>query len=544
MGALTAARRRPVPVPVAPRTWLLRAAAAAIVVVALLPLGYLALRAAQGSDAALAVLRRPQTAWTVLRTLALMAAVTATAVALAVPLAWLTTSTDLPGRRAWSVALALPLVVPSYVSAYLYSAALGPRGSLGVALAPLGIERLPRVAGFVGAWLVLSLATYPYVLLTAQSALRRLDPALTEASRSLGRGPWATFLRVTLPGLRPSIAAGALLVALYTLRDFGAVSVLRFDALSQVIYLTLRASLDRPGAAMLSLVVVGITVAVLGLERLLASRAPRAAAATSRAAAVPLRVPLGRWRVAALLGCAATVLLALAVPGIELGFELGRGLVRGQVIDGGRLLGALRNSALAAGLAAAATVLAALPVAAAARSWPGGAGRWLGRLSYTGLALPPITVALAVVFLGLGVVPALYQTLPLLVFAYVVLFLPEAVGYDEAAFAQLSPGIEESARVLGRSPAAVFRTITLPLAAPGVAAGAALVFLTAVKELPATLLLGPYGFHTLATEVWSAATEGRQAQAAAPALALLIVASIPSAWLAFGWDRSRRRGGP
>lgn len=527
--------------PLPPRVWWLRAAALAVTALALLPLGYLVVRAAEGSDAALAVLRRPQTWWTVARTLGLMASVTASAVALAVPLGWLTTCTDLPGRRAWAIVLALPLVIPSYVSAYLFQAALGPRGSLGRLLVAAGLPTPPPVAGFAGAWLVLSLSTYPYVMLAVQGALRRQDPALAEASQSLGRGPLATFVHVTLPTLRPSIAAGALLVALYTLRDFGAVSVLRFEALSQVIYVTLRASLDRPGAAMLALIVVAITAGVLGLERALAPRRGRSAAASARAASVTPRVPLRAWRPAAVMACAAVAAAALAVPAIELGHALGRGLARGQAVDGLRLAGALRHTLLAATLAAAVTAAAALPVATAARGWPGRGGRWLGRATYGTLALPPITVALAVVFLGLGAVPWLYQTLPLLVFAYAVLFLPEAVGYDEAALAQVAPGVEDSARSLGRPPWAVFRTVTLPLAAPGIAAGAALVFLTTVKELPATLLLGPAGFHTLATDVWSAATEGRQAQAAAPALLLIAVAALPSAWLTFGLDRGRRR---
>lgn len=520
--------------------WPLRAVALAVTALALLPLGYLVLRAAEGSDAAVAVLRRPQTWWSVARTVGLMAAVTATAVALAVPLGWLTTCTDLPGRRAWAVALALPLVLPSYVSAYLYQAALGPRGSVGRLLAEAGLPGAPPLAGFTGAWLVLSLATYPYVLLVVQSALRRQDPALAEASRSLGRGPLATFARVTLPGLRPAVAAGALLVALYTLRDFGAVSVLRFEALSQVIYVTLRASLDRPGAAMLSLLVVAITIAVLGLERALAPRRARTGAATARAASVTPCLPLGAVRPAAVAACAVVAALALGVPALELAHALGRGWARGQLVDVARLGSALGHTLLAATLAAAVTALAALPVAVAARGWPGWAGRWLERASYGSLALPPITVALAVVFLGLGVVPWLYQTLPLLVFAYAVLFLPEAIGYDEAALAQIPPGVEDSARSLGRSPWSVFRTITLPLAAPGFAAGAALVFLTTIKELPATLLLGPAGFHTLATDIWSAATEARQSQAAAPALVLILVASLPSAWLTFAGGRLRR----
>ena len=177
-----------------------------------------------------------------LNSLGLAAATTATAVAIGVPVAWLTTRTDLPGRRLLTVLTALPLAIPSYVAALAVIAAFGPRGALARWLGPLGVEALPEVYGFAGAWLALSLSTFPYVTLTVRGALRRLDPALEEVSRSLGLGGWETFRRVTLPQLRPAIAAGGLLVALYTLADFGGVSLLRFDTFTRVIYVQYRGS--------------------------------------------------------------------------------------------------------------------------------------------------------------------------------------------------------------------------------------------------------------------------------------------------------------
>jgi iron(III) transport system permease protein len=181
----------------------------------------------------------------------LAAVVTAASVAVAVPLAWLTARTDLPGRRAWAVLAALPLVIPSYVGGFVLVSMFGPRGLLQDALAPLGVERLPEIYGLPGAALALTLFSYPYVLLTVRGALRGMDPALEEASRSLGSGGWATFFRVTLPQLRPAIVAGALLVALYSLSDFGAVSLLQFDSFSREIYTQYRSAFDRTPAAIL-----------------------------------------------------------------------------------------------------------------------------------------------------------------------------------------------------------------------------------------------------------------------------------------------------
>src|SRR5690606_37763801 len=193
--------------------------------------------------------------------------VTAAANAIALPLAWLTTRTDLPARRFWVIVTALPLAIPTYVGAFAMIGALGPRGMLQGWLEPLGVERLPSIYGFRGAFVVLTFFTYPYVLLTVRAAYRRLDPSLEEVSRTLGRGSFTTFVRVVLPQLRPSIAAGSLLVALYTLSDFGAVSMLRYDTFTRAIYVQYRGALNRGSAAVLGIVLVVLTIAVLAAEQ-------------------------------------------------------------------------------------------------------------------------------------------------------------------------------------------------------------------------------------------------------------------------------------
>ncbi|MBA2460195.1 MAG: iron ABC transporter permease, partial [Actinobacteria bacterium] len=237
----------------------------ALVTVALLllPLAYLVARAGSGGSRAWHVLWRRSTAELLWSTGLLVVGVTAASVAIGVTLAWLVTRTDLPGRRAWAVAGTLPLVIPSYVAAFCLLGAFGPRGLLQQLL---GVERLPEVYGYPGALLALTLSTYPYVLLLTAAAFRGLDPALEEAARGLGRTPVQTFRQVTLPALRPAISAGALLVALYSLSDFGVVSLMRYDALTRAIYLQYRALFDRTPAAVLALVLVALTALVLLVE--------------------------------------------------------------------------------------------------------------------------------------------------------------------------------------------------------------------------------------------------------------------------------------
>ena len=502
-----------------------------------LPLAYLVLRALGTGGEVWELLFRLRVLETLGRTALLALAVTGASIALAVPLAWLTVRTDLPLRRVWSVLTVLPLVIPSYVGGFVIVAALGPRGMLQQILAgPLGIERLPEIYGFPGATITLVLLSYPYVLLSARAALWGLDPALEETSRSLGHSTWATFFRVVLPQLRPAIAAGALLVGLYTLSDFGAVSLLRYEVFTYVIYLQYDAG-ARTLAAASSLVLVVLAVGVLVLEARTRGRSSyyRSTVGTVRP---PGMVRLGRWRWPALAFCGAVVLLALAMPMGVLGYWLARGVLAGESLGLG--WSTTFNSVYVSALAALVAVLAALPVAILTIRYAGWIGALLERITYVGFALPGIVIALSLVYFGANYVTPLYQTLGVLIFAYVVLFLPAAVGAARASLLQVSPRVEEAARGLGKRPHQVFASVTFPLMRPGILAGAALVFLITMKELPATLILGPIGFKTLATSIWSAAEAAFFAQAAAPALLLILASSVPLAFLMLRGGRLER----
>jgi iron(III) transport system permease protein len=502
--------------------------AVAVVALVLLPLAYLILRAGGGGLDALRVLERPGTVDLVVKTAVLVAAVTAGAIAVGLPLAWLVTRSDLPARRLIGVAAPLPLVIPSYVAALALLGAFGPRGLLQRLLeGPFGIERIPEIYGFVGAWLALTLSTYPYVFLLAAAALRGVDPSLEEAARALGRSRWGVFRRVTLPALRPSLGAGSLLVALYALSDFGAVSLMQYDALTRSIYLQYRSLFDRTPAAVLALVLVALTIVLLVLEERSRRgvRLHRSASGTERPAQI---VPLGRWRWPAFAFCAGIVSFFLVVPIAVLVYWSARAVDLGHGISFAweAALSSLSVSALAAGAA----VLAVIPVAFLAQRYSSGWTRALERLAFTGNALPGIVIALSLVFFAANYAEPLYQTLALLVFAYVVRFFPQALAGVGSALHAVNPRVEEAARSLGRGPVHVLVTVTVPLIRRGVLVGAALVFLNAMKELPATLLLRPTGFETLATEIWKYTSLGSYSRAAPPAL-LLILVSAPVVYL-------------
>ncbi len=516
---------------------MLTVAGGSVAAVALLPALYLVVRASgAGPGGFVEAVISSRTAGLLIRTTLLAVAVTGASVVIAVPLAWLTVRTDLPGRRLWVILTALPLVIPSYVGGYTFVAALGPRGIVQGLLEPLGLTRLPSIYGFPGAWLVLVLFTYPYVLLTTRAAIRGLDPALEEAGRSLGRSARATFFRVTLPQLRPAIVGGALLVALYTISDFGAVSLLRFDSFTRAIYLQYQGSFDRHVAAALGLVLVALTLLILTGEVRTRGRTTYHQV-HGGAVRRPQITRLGAWRWPIFAVCVLLVAVALALPMGVIGYWLVRGLQTGEPL---RLtFAAARQSLGASALGAGAALVCAWPVAVLSARFPGRLSHAVERISFTGYALPGIVVALSLVFFGARYAPAVYQTRTMLVFAYVVLFLPLATGALRSSLLQVSPQLEDAARSLGSSHLQTLRRVVLPLMRPGVLTALALVFLTAMKELPATLLLAPIGFSTLATQVWNATSEAFFARAAAPALALVVLSSAPLAYLVLREGRRR-----
>jgi iron(III) transport system permease protein len=483
----------------------------------LLPLLYLLLRAAQANPEELgAILLRGRNLWLLGQTLALMGGVILTTTLLALPLAWLCSRSDLRGKRFLTLLLVLPLAVPGYVGAF---ALLGATGPAGLIEAVSGIN-WPRPSGYWGALGVLTLFTYPYLFLNLRTALQGLDPSLEESARSLGYSPLEAFIRVTLPQLVPALLAGWLLIALHVLGDFGVVSLMRFETFSYAIYLQYSGSFDRIYAAWLSLMLLVFTAGLLWLETRLLRGAglSRIGLGNPRP---PRPVALGSWTLPAYALMTIPVVGALVIPLLTILFWTSR-FPAGDLSG---LIEAIANSARAAIPAAILAAVLALPLAYLGVRFPSPVSRLLERTAYLGYATPPLAFALALIFFSLRGVPLLYQTLALLILAYGLHFLAEAIGPIRTALYQAPPRLEEAARSLAYRPLAAFFYATFPLLWRGVVASMAFVFLSSAKELPLTFLLAPPGYTTLSTRIWSYTSEALYAQAAPYALLVVLLSA-------------------
>ncbi|MDO8307416.1 MAG: ABC transporter permease subunit [Actinomycetota bacterium] len=496
-------------------------AAVAAALVALIPLVYLVVRVADaGLAQVLETLARPRTVETVGTSVALTLVVVAACLLLGLPTAWLLARARVWQRRGWLVLVALPLAIPSYVAAYAW------------------IAIFPGMSGFWAAAFVLTLVSLPYVVVPVVAALRSADPSLEEVARTLGRGPRRAFVEATLPQAWPAAAAGSLLVALYVLSDFGAVSLFRVDAFTRVIYASYRASFDRTTAAVLALVLVALAAGLVLLERRVRGRSRRFRTSGAALRPAPDVALTGRGQVGALAWLGVLIGLAIVVPVASLLIRLAEGSRR--PLDVGELARAAANSAGVSLIGAALAVALAVPVALLAARYRGARVSAVETAAYSGHALPGVVVGLSLVFLTINLFPAAYQTIATLAFAYAVLFLPKSIGATRSAVAAVPPILEQTARTLGRSAFGAWRSTTLRLAWPGAAAGGLLVLLTAMKELPATLMLRPTGLDTLATELWSRTEVAAYGAAAPYALALIALAAVP-AWLMS--TAMHRRGG-
>ena len=485
---------------------------------ALLPLGYIAAFTVDvGWSGVRELVFRPRVGELLWNTSRLVLGTVAVCAVLGVAAAWLVERSAVPGRRAWHVLLVAPLAVPAFVNSYAW------------------ISLLPALDTYAGALLVVTLSYFPFVYLPVAAAFRGLDPALEETARGLGLSSWAVFRRVQLPQLRVALLGGSLLVALHLLAEFGALQMLRYPTFTTAIYDQYRATFNGPAATMLAGVLVVLCLLLLLAEVRL--RGHRGYARTGRGAARTVRpVALGALTGPALLGLGALVAAAVLVPLASLAYWMAVGA--STALDAGALARTTGSTLALAAAAAAVTTAMALPtgwLAVRARST---VATLLERSTYLGSAVPGIVVALALVTLSIRATPWLYQTVPVLLAAYAVLFLPRAIVPVRAAVEQAPPLYDDVAASLGSSGADRLRRVTLPLLAPGIGAGAALVFLAVVTELTATLLLAPTGTTTLATAFWSASS-ALEYGAAAPYAVVMVLLSAPATVLL---SRNARRG--
>ncbi|NNF54184.1 MAG: iron ABC transporter permease [Acidimicrobiales bacterium] len=461
------------------------------------------------------------------RTIQLGALVAITTAVLGSVMAWLVVRTDLPGRRIWHTLLSLPIVLPSFIGAAAYAAALAPNGVLYGPLDLVGLAPQGRLAGMGAAWFVLTVFTFPYVFLPVAARLSVLPASLEESARMLGRNGPQAFREAVLPQLRPAIRSGALIVFLYTISDYGAVQLLRFDTLTRKIFSARLA--DRAAFYVLATMLVILTFVAVAAQR---RRVPGTMETPENPGVAQPPIKLSGWRrIAALAVVAATLTAALLAPVASLVVWAWRGVADGRV-DYAELIGPLVNTATIGLITAAVVVTVLVPLALSTVRRSDGLAGAASIAVTAGYAAPGVVIALALSF-WVRSVPGffwLYLSFPLLLAGYAIQFGALALGSAEDAVRAVPRSVRESARLLEPDRNRRIALIHFPLMRPGLVSGGGLVLLSVVKELPITLLLAPLGFNTMATRIWAKFEEGYAADAGVFALVLLLVSGVLT-WL-------------
>jgi len=495
---------------------LVKALSLAVLPLVSVPLVYLLIRVAEvDPGVVVAEVLSSRTGELVVNTVSLVIAVTITALTIGILQAYAVVRTTIPLRRTLAIFATVPLAVPSYVAAY---------GWLGV---------VPGFNGFVPAWLVLSVATAPLVFLTASAALARTSRSVDDVAQSISTSRIRRHILVTWPILRSSVWSSGLLVALYVIADFGAVSLLRYDTFTRAIFNAYRSSFDRSLAAILGLVVVVLTLVLVVLYRRALKGEQSGPVNVVRPSPALLRY--GGWPHALLMslwtaigvGVPFASIIAWAVAGTS-----------GANVE--RLVEGTLNSVMYGLSAATLAVALGIVLVVATLRYRFTPAHLAESTSWLIHALPALVVALSFTFVGIRLVPDLYQTHVFVVLGLVVLFLPNAISAVEPALRAVPPAWHDLAQSLGMRPSTEFARVTLPVITPGLLAGWSLVVLVIIRELPLTLLLRPNGVETLATRLWTETSAGAFAAAAPFAVTLVALAGIPAWLVSRGLDPQRK----
>lgn len=477
--------------------------------------------------------RLPGLMW---NTLSLAVLVAIGSFVLGVSSAWLVARRRFVGRGLATWLMVLPLTIPTYVFAHIYTTLFESDGWLGKAWLAVFGDRLaiPELYNIGGVTFILSLAGFSYVFLLVRTALEQSNPNLEEAARIQGANPWQVFWRVNLPLLRPAIAAGLSLVVLHVLSDFGAVSMLRYQTFTLSIYLQMNSRFDYQGAAGLSMVLVMLSLMFLVLERFSRRKQRYYASAQQRQAALRPATALEQVMIWGWLGL--ITLFAFALP-LAWMLDWSWQAWRHDLIDM-TFWGYVSNSLTVAAVVATLAIVCAFPVAFFHSRKRSLLSTSYLQLSSIGFVLPGPVIALGVLSFILAVLAPLYGGLAALFMALVVRFLPLAVQSQEASLQQLTPSIEQAGRSLGAGPLENLRRVILPMIRGGMAGAWVLVFIDALKELPATLILRPTGFDTLPVRIWIEASE-EMLELAAPAALMLVIGTLPALWLMMRGEKKR-----
>lgn len=462
-----------------------------------------------------------------LTSLMLTAIVGTASAAIGVFLSWLAERTDIPGGRWLSAASAAPLGVPSFLFAVVLLSLAGPGG----VYQSLTGETASFIYGIPGSALVLTVACVPFTVILTRNSFLKMDRSLEEAAQSLGAGRLRTLSTITFPLILPAAAAGALLSGLYTLADFGTPALMRTDTFSAAIYTQITTRYSRAGASALSLVLVVLTALMLiGHYQILRQARIRGGATVVGAP----RDQLGflRWPLA--LVAWSYVAIVTGIPLLILAIWAFRSGLAGEF---GRVLEGVLKTLAVAVPAATISILAAMPIARLSLRYRGILPTIVTRITQFGDTIPGIVTALALGAVSLRFLPPLYGSLVILIIACTVMFFTRAVQGVTASLLPISRDLEDAADSVTPSRFKVWTRILLPLAQPGLSTAWLMIFLSSIKELPATLLLRPPGFNTLATEIWIQSSEGYYSRAAVPALALLALSFLATLLLQRGGEQ-------
>lgn len=502
--------------------------ALAIVILAAVPLWFVILQSSElgaGKWQQLWTSRLPELLW---NTLSLAILVAIACFILGVSAAWWIARFNFPGRRYAIWLMVLPLTIPTYVFAHIYTTLFEADGWIGIAWTSIfgNSIAIPDIYNIFGATLTLSLAGFSYVFLMSHSALSVSTQTLEEAARIHGVSKWQVFFRINLPLLRPAIAAGLAVVILHALSDFGAVSMLHYQTFTLSIYLQMSGRFDYQAAAGLSLILVLLSLTFLVLERFFRARQRYYTTRQTRKHQLKEVTPFVTVMIWLWLGF--ITFLAFILPLIWM-ISWSWDAWMQDVIDL-EFWSYAYNSLLLAVLCATIAIVCGLPIALFNNRQRSKYSSALIQVSSVGFVLPGPVVALGILSFILSLLPFLYGGLIALLLALVIRFLPLAVQSQDASMQQLTPSIEQAGRILGATPLENLKRVILPMISGGIATAWVLVFIDTLKELPATLILRPTGFDTLPVRIWIEASE-EMLELAAPAALMLVVGTLPVLWI-------------
>src|SRR6056300_127052 len=417
-------------------------------------------------------------------TLTLFLAVVLTSLFIGLLVSIFTVRYELPASKILFSLTILPLVIPSYIGALTYISAFSPKGLFVHIFSNYGLNEISGIDGFVGSWIVLTLFTYPYVQLVCSSALRNLDSTVEDAARSLGVKKVRMYTTVVLPRLKKPIIYSSLLVGLYVISDFGAVSLMKYGTLTKAIYSFYTININGDPVVFFSTLLIFIALIISFVQR--GSELSRSAKVFGTPREVVKAKLSYRNKFLVLVFFALVILFSLVIPISVLSYWLIRGMSQGNTVN--NVLPGVIGSLTAATVTSIFAMIIATPIVVMISQYRSKFADLFEKVTLTLYGHPHIAVGISMLFITIKIVPAIYQTFTTLIISYLIVFLPQAVGGGQASMEQVKLSYIEASSGLGFSKMETFRKITFPLIYKGLLAGAALVFLSTMKELPQTLL--------------------------------------------------------